>query len=178
MYMDFAGYLELETLDYILQIRDETGTNAVAAFDAPLATLELEGQAITVVASGFLDPENNNNGPAFGLFVALADGGGLAELPVNTTVGLEESIFVESSFEVFPNPVIDQVNINAVLEESQNVTVELFDMMGKTIKTRDLGWQQNLNNVSIDMHEVSEGFYFLRVTAGVADLTRKLIVTR
>ncbi|MCB2221403.1 MAG: DUF4397 domain-containing protein [Bacteroidetes bacterium] len=81
-YFDFAGYLELGTLDYVLDVRDETGTTSVAKYQAPLATLGLDGAAITVVASGFLDPSNNSNGPAFGLWVALASGGPLVELPL------------------------------------------------------------------------------------------------
>ncbi|KAF0201540.1 MAG: hypothetical protein FD170_2546, partial [Bacteroidetes bacterium] len=80
-YSAFAGYLELPTLDFSLQIRDQTGTTTVAQFDAPLATLNLDGVAAVVVASGFLDPANNNNGPAFGLYVALPAGGDLVALP-------------------------------------------------------------------------------------------------
>ncbi len=81
-YAEFSAYLELEPLDYIIEVRDETGSTTIAAFSAPLETLGLEGFAITVVASGFLDPENNSNGPAFGLWVASASGGNLIELPV------------------------------------------------------------------------------------------------
>jgi hypothetical protein len=83
-YGDFAGYLELMTDDYVLAIRDETGTVTVASYDAPLETLGLNGQAMAVIASGFLDPTMNNNGAAFGLFVALPSGGELVELPVHT----------------------------------------------------------------------------------------------
>ncbi len=82
MYKDFAGYLQLGTLDYVLEIRDETGTVTVAAYQAPLATLGLDGAALTVVASGFLNPAVNSSGPAFGLWVALPAGGNLVELPL------------------------------------------------------------------------------------------------
>lgn len=78
---EFAGYLSLALNDYILEIRDETGTVKVAAYEAPLATLGLQGQALTVLASGFLNPEANSDGEPFGLFVALASGGPLVELP-------------------------------------------------------------------------------------------------
>jgi hypothetical protein len=83
-YGEFAGYLELPTLDFVLEVRDETGTATVAAYQAPLATLGLEGQALSVMASGFLDPANNSDGEAFGLYVVLADGGELIELPAYT----------------------------------------------------------------------------------------------
>ena len=55
MYGEFAGYLELPTADYVLDIRDETGENSVVAYSAPLATLELDGAALVTVASGFLE---------------------------------------------------------------------------------------------------------------------------
>ncbi len=84
MYGEFAGYLELGTLDYVLEVRDETAENVVAAYQAPLSTLGLNGAAISVIASGFLNPANNSNGPAFGLWVALASGGNLVELPMFT----------------------------------------------------------------------------------------------
>jgi hypothetical protein len=80
-YGQFAGYLELPTADYSLQVRDQTGTVVVAQYSAPLATLGLDGAAISVLASGFLDPSVNNYGPAFGLYVALATGGALVALP-------------------------------------------------------------------------------------------------
>ncbi|MBE0637543.1 MAG: DUF4397 domain-containing protein, partial [Bacteroidales bacterium] len=81
-YGNVAGYLELETLDYVIDIRDETGTSTVAAYQAPLTTLGLEGAALSVIASGFLNPANNSNGEAFGLYVALPSGGDLIPLPL------------------------------------------------------------------------------------------------
>src|SRR6056297_639569 len=80
-----TDYLELATADYSLQIQDETGYTAVAQFSAPLSTLGLTDSALVVVASGFLDPSSNNDGPAFGLYAALPSGGELVELPSETT---------------------------------------------------------------------------------------------
>ena len=81
-YAEFTDYLQLPTADYALQVRDMTGTTTVAQYAAPLATLGLSGKALTVVASGFLNPDANNKGPAFGLWVALPSGGELIPLPV------------------------------------------------------------------------------------------------
>ena len=80
-YSDFAGYLELPTLDFTLQVRTADNSTIVAAYAAPLQTLGLQGAALTVLASGFLNPAANSNGPAFGLWVALPTGGALIELP-------------------------------------------------------------------------------------------------
>ena len=80
-YTDFDGYVELTTQDYTIDVRDASGATVVASYEAPLATLGLSGSAITVVASGFLDPSVNSNGAAFGLWAATPAGGALVELP-------------------------------------------------------------------------------------------------
>lgn len=77
----FSGYISLPLNDYILEIRDAAGSSKLAAYKASLSALSLQGKALTVLASGFLNPANNSDGPAFGLFVATADGGPLLELP-------------------------------------------------------------------------------------------------
>ncbi len=79
-----SGYLEFPTADYVLAVKDATGTVTVATYGAPLATLNLQGAALTVLASGFLNPAVNSDGPAFGLYVALASGGALIPLPLVT----------------------------------------------------------------------------------------------
>lgn len=80
-YNDFAGYLSLPTADYNIQVRTSDGIDAVAEYGAPLQTLSLNGAALTVLASGFLNPANNSNGAAFGLYAALPSGGNLIPLP-------------------------------------------------------------------------------------------------
>jgi lipopolysaccharide export system protein LptA len=77
----YNGYLNLSTSDYALQIQNEYGSEAVAQYGAPLGTLGLEDSALVVLASGFLAPSNNSDGPDFGLYAALPSGGELVELP-------------------------------------------------------------------------------------------------
>ncbi len=78
-----AGYLELSNADYTIQVKDETASSTVAAYSAPLQTLGLADSAIVVVASGFLAPGDNSNGPVFGLFAVLPSGGDMIALPAS-----------------------------------------------------------------------------------------------
>jgi hypothetical protein len=80
-YPDFTSYLELPNADYILDVQTADGLNTVASYSAPLAVLGLQDSALIVVASGFLNPAINSGGPAFGLYVALPEGGALIQLP-------------------------------------------------------------------------------------------------
>ncbi len=156
-YTDFAGYLELPTADYTLEIRDETGAVTVAAYEAPLATLGLDGAAITVVASGFLDPSNNSDGPAFGLWVALAAGGDLVELPAPV---LSTTDFDASNIAVYPNPTNGELFIRGL--ENINFEVSIVDMQGRTLSTSTL----NTNAEAINVSALSAGVYQLVFTDG------------
>jgi len=83
-YLDFAGYLELDldSIDYELEVKNDADSSTIATFPLPLADLGLGGEAITVYASGFLDPSVNSDGPDFGLFATTAAGGPFIEIPL------------------------------------------------------------------------------------------------
>ncbi len=82
-YGNFAseGYLSLTTADYVLEVRNKPGNEVLYSYSLPLSALGLQGKALSLCASGFVNPGNNSNGPGFGLFLALPDGGPLFELP-------------------------------------------------------------------------------------------------
>lgn len=71
-YGDITPYLTAPAQDITLDLYLGNGVNYVASFTAPLSGLG--GGAAAVFASGFLDPTANQNGAAFGLFAALANG--------------------------------------------------------------------------------------------------------
>jgi hypothetical protein len=168
-YSEFQGYLELPTDDYILQVRDETGTVGVAAFEAPLSTLALDGAAIVVVASGFLDPSQNSNGEAFGLFVALPSGGDLVPLP-SAALGVEN--FDSKSVAIYPNPMTDQLNIDFSALDLEALNIRVVDMQGRTISSNVI----DSGNTTLDVSTLGPGIYQLIIADNnnVLD-TKKLI---
>ncbi len=168
-YTEFQGYLELPTNDYILQVRDATGTVGVAAYQAPLATLSLDGAALVVVASGFLDPSQNSNGDAFGLFVALPSGGALIALPP-ATLGVEN--FDSNSFVVYPNPVNDQLNFQLSSLDIDELEVRIIDMQGRIMSNVKL----NSANTTLDVSALSSGLYQVIISDGNNILDTKKLV--
>lgn len=175
-YGDFAGYLELPTEDYTLDVRDESGSVTVASYFAPLSTLGLNGQSLVVVASGFLNPAQNNNGPSFGLYVALSNGGDLIALPVVTSI--DENRY-QVDVNIYPNPVAEQVMINMNIEQSTPVIIEIFNLAGAKIYETNLGTlATGIHSSSINVSRFSEGLYLMRINAGTMPLTHKLKVVR
>jgi len=174
-YGEYNGsYLELGTANYMLEIQDETGSTGVAAFAAPLADLELDGQAVAVFASGFLVPDNNSNGEAFGLLAVLPDG---TALMLPNTTGVEESPLAESSFNIFPSPATDIVNISYELEEGSRVSFMVTDVTGKIVYRSDKGNQNaNLYREIINVSELTSGYYVINLIAGQTLYSKKIFV--
>ena len=142
-YSEFQGYLELATADYTLNINDETGSTTLFTYSAPLSTLALDGEAIVVVASGFVDPSQNSDGSGFGLYVALASGGELVALP---EVALSVSDIQKVEFSIYPNPTSDVLRV-----DNLNLTsyiVSIIDITGRVVNSNLFGVQNNLIDVS------------------------------
>ncbi|RFN57919.1 T9SS type A sorting domain-containing protein [Marixanthomonas ophiurae] len=156
-YSEFQGYLELPTADYVIQVQDETGTTGVAAYQAPLSTLGLDGAALTVLASGFLDPSQNSDGPSFGLWVALASGGDLIPLP-GAPLGVDDIDNV--SINIYPNPVQNQLTVSGIT--LKDYTVDIVDMQGRIVAKAVSEISDNI----ISTASLTSGVYFLNIRNG------------
>lgn len=154
-YGNFAGYLELATTDYTIDIEDASGTNILASHQAHLASLNLTDSALVVVASGFLDSTQNANGPSIGLFAALPSGGNLIKLPLELPVSVEE-INVEE-LNVYPNPTNDYLTIDNV--DLSVASVRIIDLEGIEVSTGSY----TIENGRIDVTSMTEGAYQLEI---------------
>ena len=161
--------MELPTADYTLQINTADGSTGVVAYAAPLATLALDGAALVAVSSGFLDPSQNSDGPAFGIYVALPAGGELVALP-SATLGVED--FDINTFVMYPNPTASELNFEYSTLDSNVFNVIITDTQGRTVVTNTI----NASNQSMDVTNLSSGLYQVLIMDG-NDLvgTKKLL---
>ncbi|MBL7933864.1 MAG: T9SS type A sorting domain-containing protein [Bacteroidia bacterium] len=170
-----GGYLSLPSStssgDYTIHVTDAAGTTTVASYLAPLNTLNLSGSAITVLASGFLNPAVNSNGPAFGLWVALPSGGNLVQLPAYTPTitGITDNNFISQSLSVYPNPFSDRLKV--LNSSGIELTYELLTIDGKMIRMI----KSSDSNVELNTSDLPSGLYFLKTNVGGIVDQRKLI---
>ena len=168
-YTEFQGYLELPTADYVLDVTDETGSVTVASYQAPLASLELDGAALVAVATGFLDPSQNSDGPAFGIGVALPTGGPLVMLP--EFLG-NQDFELSNAITLYPSPAEEQVT----LSNSSSIKLEavkVYDLKGKLISQIDL--QDMQGELVIDVSSYATGVYVLHITGAQSSVVKRLI---
>lgn len=161
-YGSFAPYVSLPVADYVLSVTNASGTNTFQAYQAPLQTLGLGGNAVTVLASGFFAPSANSNGADFGLWVASAAGGGLIPLPVATNVAGVANAAQEWS--LAPNPTADMLWVVG-LKAATAATV--FDMSGRAVAQGTVSAGRGL-----DVAALPAGVYMLQMT--VADQPTRL----
>ena len=175
-YGEYDGYLEVPTNDYVLQVQLSDGT-PVVSYDAPLATLGLTDAAISVLASGFLDPTQNSDGAAFGLWAALAGGGPLVELPIASAVDENSGAFAGMS--LYPNPAQDLVAIDLGGQPEDRMTVRISDATGRAVLVNTTAFNQNQGGRAIiPTASLANGIYHLTVQNERGSRTLPLQVAR
>jgi hypothetical protein len=175
-YSNFYGYLNLGTADYALSINAAGTSTTVATYQAPLATLGLADAAITVLASGFLTPSSNSNGPSFGLWVALATGGALVELPILTSVS---DAAVNASVQMFPNPTTDLLRVQYSLKSSAAIGLKVRDLAGKEIVTQYVGRQSaGSHTIELNVNTLPAGTYLVELHNDQQRVVQKINVVR
>jgi hypothetical protein len=153
-------YLEVPAVDLTLQVQLPDGT-PVVSYSAPLNALGLENAALVAVASGFLNPANNSNGPGFGIWVALPSGGDLVELPLAT--GVEESTLL-SGLNVWPNPTSDVLFVDIDSKMNAQADIRLLDMTGREVLalgSRSIAAGES--RISLDVSGLGNGSYVLSI---------------
>lgn len=152
-YGNFTNYIPLSaTSNYIFTITDDANTTEFAKYKAQLLGSGLQGQAITLLLSGFKVPANNSNGAEYGLYYAPAIGGTLIPLAISTSVN---DIQEEGAFVVWPNPATDKIHVTAT---EPILYANISDITGKQVA----GYIQPGNN--LDISKIPSGVYFLKLT--------------
>lgn len=155
-YGEYQGYLDLPAAAYRLDVRDETGNTTVATYQVNLSGLE--DQAISLIASGFLNPAMNNNGESFGLFAALPTGGALLSLDNVTSI---EDLDLGVNLNVSPNPFNDNLRVDIQTEQSGSIEYMIYDAAGRLYLNDQASLQSGNNSLNINTRELNAGFYTL-----------------
>ena len=93
-----------------------------------------------------------------------------------TIVGINEVNKASLHFEVYPNPVNDQLNIEFNLLEKTNVLGEVFDVTGRKAETlfnRD--FSLGTHRLDYNASDLNAGVYFIKITLEGESFTKRII---
>lgn len=83
-----------------------------------------------------------------------------------------------SSVKVFPNPIVDQISLSYRLSKQSSVSIKVMDALGNEVMTLlnqelDAGPQSHVFDTS---SKLTNGFYFIRVSAGTETVVKRISV--
>lgn len=178
-YTDYTSeYISVPASDYIIDIFAAGGDTPLVSFDADVSTVG--GMTGVVLASGFLDPAANNDGPGFGVIVVLSNG---TVVEPGVATSSEELVNnLPDQFELsqnYPNPFNPTTSISYTLPQSSDVRVDVFNVTGQQIATivenRQSAGQYTVN---FDASALSSGVYLYRIQADNFTQTRRMTLIK
>ncbi|MFZ7116370.1 MAG: S8 family serine peptidase [Bacteroidota bacterium] len=92
----------------------------------------------------------------------------------NLPVGVKEYVY-NTSVTIYPNPAKEMFNIYCQDVSNEEVTVNLFDAMGRSIKTMRNNFTQN-NNFEMRLSGVAKGIYTIELNSSQMNSRAKVVV--
>ena len=83
------------------------------------------------------------------------------------------------SFElsIYPNPVVSEATINFNVDETATVSYQIYDLSGRMVQNATLGnYGQGSHSVNFNVNGLTTGTYIVKVQAGSATSTSKILV--
>ncbi|MCR6642249.1 MAG: T9SS type A sorting domain-containing protein [Sporocytophaga sp.] len=133
--------------------------DTLGAFTADLSGYA--GKAILIFASGFLNPLQNNDGPAFALYAALPDGEVVALSDI--IAGVKASATPFQKLLAYPVPSADLLTLEIENDTPGMVEVELVNMYGNVVEPSSVYLTSGKNLVNLDLSNVANGQYLIKI---------------
>ncbi len=97
-------------------------------------------------------------------------------LRVSSVVGTEENVGL-NSFNVYPNPATDQLNINFVPENDEMVTVDVLSIDGTLVQSETVSALSSQNNrLTVDATSLAAGVYTIRLLGEKTSSVQRVVV--
>jgi len=100
-----------------------------------------------------------------------------AQLDFGVTGINDAIVYNNNDVSIFPNPILDNANIEFTIKSNSDVSIETYDFTGKKIQTV-LSQQlpEGANNVNLNTNDLTSGIYFIRIKIGNSNILNKKIV--
>ena len=79
---------------------------------------------------------------------------------------------------VYPNPVVDLLNVSIDLNNSTNTSIQLLNVIGEVVYNKNLGIVNGTTNEYINVANLNDGMYILRVQNDNGVATKKITVSK
>jgi hypothetical protein len=93
--------------------------------------------------------------------------------------GVERTQGPISSFEVFPNPAVNVLNLNYTSISTGKAELYVYNTLGQKMISKEITFEQGANEVKLDVEELPQGNYFIQIQAnGAIVRNQKFVILR
>ncbi len=78
--------------------------------------------------------------------------------------------------EIYPNPAYDHVYIKLPAALNGNANIEVIDITGKTVYSRNLSLSPSINTINLNLSSLEEGVYFVQLHHNKAVYGNKILL--
>jgi hypothetical protein len=80
-----------------------------------------------------------------------------------------------NAFSVWPNPVLDNVNVTLQSDKNQNLSLRVVDYNGRVVRSQVVNATRGVNQITVNMSTLTKGMYVIQVIGENLNLTEKVI---
>lgn len=94
-----------------------------------------------------------------------------------STVGVKEAASGSlSNVVVYPNPAKDNINISFTNENAENVSYQIVNVIGQTIRTQNIPATKGETLYNVNLNGIESGIYFIKLSVGNKSSVTKITV--
>ncbi len=83
-----------------------------------------------------------------------------------------------SKLNVYPNPSSGVVNLEFEATSSENARIQVIDAMGREVISQEKFVTGGNNEIELNLNEVSEGLYFIKINVGNYNACKRVLLSR
>ena len=91
----------------------------------------------------------------------------------NLTAGIMDIVNNADSWNVYPNPSTDKINIESLDANAEMKSIDLYDITGKRLKS--ISYETFSQTQSLDIADLSSGVYVLNIQTDKSVITKKFV---
>ena len=97
---------------------------------------------------------------------------------LGTELNVEENIVANTvEMSIYPNPIVNDATISFSIEESAQVSYQVYDLSGRMMMNKVLGnFGQGSHKANFNVENLTSGTYIIKVQAGEKTETAKILV--
>lgn len=99
------------------------------------------------------------------------------DINLDVNAGINDHDQISSTFQLFPNPAKEHVNVSFTLAETKKINMSISNVLGQTIYTAK---EKTLSNgehlVTLDIKDIVAGVYFVNISDGLNSFKKPLVI--